>query len=54
MSLPLADHEEKALEAALEMIQVVHAVKDFQLSLRVGIASGPLIGMTQIIFIHYK
>lgn len=44
MSLPLEHPEEQAALAALKMISAVARIHDRQLSLRVGIASGPLIG----------
>ena len=46
MSLPLQNHEEEAIAAALEMIAAVRKIDENNLRLRVGIASGPLIGIT--------
>lgn len=43
MSIPLANHEDEVIEAGLEMIAAVRKINN-PLKLRVGIASGPLIG----------
>lgn len=51
MSIPLYNHEEQAINAALKMISVVKQVSE-NLNLRVGIASGPLIG--NLIYISRK
>jgi hypothetical protein len=49
MSLPLEKVEEACVGAALEMIEAVSSVNK-SLSLRVGIAAGPLIGMVFFFF----
>eukprot|EP00026_Physarum_polycephalum_P000403 Phypoly_transcript_00404.p1 GENE.Phypoly_transcript_00404~~Phypoly_transcript_00404.p1 ORF type:complete len:1606 (+),score=264.32 Phypoly_transcript_00404:80-4897(+) len=49
MSIPLEDHQNRALEAAYQMLDVVQRIEKKGLNLRVGIASGPLIaGVTGI------
>lgn len=45
MSIPLDEHQNVALEAAYRMLDVVKRVEKQSLTLRVGIASGPLIGV---------
>jgi hypothetical protein len=46
MSMPLENAEEDAVQAGKRMIEEVRRIQN-SLSLRVGIASGPLIGMRE-------
>lgn len=49
MSIPLENPEQETIKAAIKMIQAVRKVSD-DLRLRVGIASGPLIGIFIYLF----
>lgn len=50
MSIPLENAEDACICVALEMIAAVRSINE-TLSLRVGIASGPLIGIIITLFL---